>query len=185
MSHRAASWLAWLTCALSVGMAVLGVLFLVQLSWSPHSIIVDQWLENIMVMVVFSPLLAVVTVLSFSTMGAVIACRRPDNIIGWLFCTIGFIGGACLLGTEYAAYSLVAQSGLPLGAEALARVASWLWIPDIGIYLLLALLFPNGPLPSARWRPFAGFIGVVVMMGTVGDMHPKMEELLPCTSVPC
>jgi hypothetical protein len=53
------------------------------------------------------------------------------------------------------------------GAEALAWIASWLWVPDVGLYLLLALLFPNGRLLSARWRPFVGFIGVVVVTGTV------------------
>jgi hypothetical protein len=167
MSGRAASWLSWSTCALSVGMAVLGVFFLVLLSRFSHSVIVDQWLENVMVMPLFSPLLAVVTILSFSTMGAVIASRRPDNLIGWLFCAIGFVGGVRLLSTEYAAYSLVAQSGRSPGAEALAWIASWLWVPDVGLYLLLALLFPNGRLLSARLRPFAGFIGVVVMTGTV------------------
>jgi hypothetical protein len=167
MSLRAVSWLAWSTCALSAGMAVLGVLFVVVLSRSPHSIIIDQWLENVMVMVVFSPLLAMVTVLSFSTMGAVIVSRRPDNIIGWLFCTLGFVGGVRLLSTEYAAYSLVVQSSLSLGSEALAWLASWLWVPDVGIYLFLALLFPDGRLPSARWRPFAWLIGAVVMMATV------------------
>jgi hypothetical protein len=166
-SPRAASWLAWSTCALSVGMAVLGVLFLVLLSRFPHGIIVDQWLENVMVMVVFSPLLAMVTVLSFSTMGAVIASRRPDNIIGWLFCAIGFVGGVRLLSTEYAAYSLVAQPDLSMGGEALAWIASWLWVPDVGIYLLLALMFPDGRLPSARWRPLAWLIGAVVLIGTV------------------
>jgi hypothetical protein len=148
-------------------MAVLGVLFVVVLSRSPHSIIVDKWLENVMVMVVFSPLLAMVTVLSFSTMGAVIASRRPDNVIGWLFCTIGFVGGVRLLSTEYAAYSLVAQSGLSMGGEALAWIACWLWVPDVGIYLLLALMFPDGRLPSARWRPLAWLIGAVVLIGTV------------------
>jgi hypothetical protein len=167
MSRRAASWLAWSTCALSVGMAVLGVWFLVLLSRFPHNAVVDQWLENVMVMPLFSPLLAVVTILSFSTMGAVIASRRPDNPIGWLFYAIGFVGGVRLLSTEYAAYSLVAQSGLSLGGEALAWIASWLWVPDVGLYLLLALLFPNGRLPSARWRPITGLIGVVVIIGTV------------------
>jgi hypothetical protein len=137
-------------------MAMLGVLYLVLLSRSSHSILVDQWLENVMVMPVFSPLLAMVTVLSFSTIGAVIASRRSDNSIGWLFCAIGFVGGVRLLSTEYAAYSLVAQSGLSPGGEALAWIASWLWVPDVGIFLLLALLFPNRRLPSARWRPFAG-----------------------------
>jgi hypothetical protein len=148
-------------------MAMLGVLYLVLLSRSSHSIRVDQWLENVMVMPVFSPLLAMVTVLSFSTIGAVIASRRSDNSIGWLFCAIGFVGGVRLLSTEYAAYSLVAQSGLSPGGEALAWIASWLWVPDAGIFLLLALLFPNRRLPSARWRPFAGLIGVVVMTATV------------------
>ena len=167
MSRRAASWLSWSTCALSVGMAVLGVYFLLLLSRFPHGVIVDQWLENVMVMPLFSPLLAVVTVLSFSTMGAVIASSRPDAPIGWLFCAIGFVGGVRLLSTECAAYSVVAQSGMLRGVEALAWIASWLWVPDVGLYLLLALLFPNGRLLSARWRPFVGFIGVVVMAGTV------------------
>jgi len=154
-------------CALSVGMAALGVLFLVLMSRFPHSVIFDQWLENVVVTVVFSPILAVVTVLTFSTMGAVVASRRPDNLIGWLFCAIGFVGGVRLLSIEYAAYSLVAQSDLPPGAEALAWIASWLWVPDIGLFLYLALLFPNGRLPSTHGRSFAWFIGVVVMTGTV------------------
>ena len=152
MSRRAASWLAWSMCALSVGMAALGVLFLVLMSRFPHSVIFDQWLENVVVTVVFSPILAVVTVLTFSTMGAVVASRRPDNLIGWLFCAIGFVGGVRLLSIEYAAYSLVAQSDLPPGAEALACIASWLWVPDIGLFLYLALLFPNGRLPSTHGR---------------------------------
>jgi hypothetical protein len=167
MSRRSASWLSWSTCALSVGMAVLGVFFLVLLSRLPHSVMVDQWLENVMVLPLFSPLLAVVTIVSFSMMGAVIASRRPDTPIGWLFCAIGLVGGVRLLSTEYAAYSLVAQSRMSPGAEALGWIASWLWVPDVGLYILLALLFPNGRLLSARWRPFVGFIGVVVMAGTV------------------
>src|SRR5829696_8850057 len=167
MSRRTTSWLAWSTCALSISIALLGVLFLVVLSRLPHSIFIDQWLENVMVIPLFSPLLAMVTVLSFSTMGAVITSRRPDNIVGWLFCAIGFVGGVRLLSTEYAAYSLVAQSGLSLGGEVLAWLACWLWVPDVGLFLFLALLFPNNRLPSTRWRTFAWLIGIVVMMATV------------------
>jgi hypothetical protein len=134
MSSRAA-WLAWSMCLLSVTMAMLGVLFLLLLSRFHHNVVVDQWLENVVVSVVFSPVLAVVTVLSFSTMGAVIASRRPDNPIGWLFCAIGFVGGVRLLSTEYAAYSLVAESDLPPRGEVLAWIASWLWVPDVGLFL--------------------------------------------------
>src|ERR671916_552189 len=112
-------------------MVVLGVLFLLPLSRFPHNVIVDQWLENVMVSVVFSPVLAVVTVLAFPTRSAVISSQRPDSLIGWLFCAIGFVGGVHLLSTEYAAYSLMAEpDSLPVG-EALAWIASWLWIPDV------------------------------------------------------
>ncbi len=167
MSTRAASWLSWSMCALCVGMAALGVLFLVLLRRFPHDVIVDQWLHNVMVSVAFSPVLAVVPVLTFSTMGAVIASRQPDNPIGWIFCAIGFLGGVRLVSTEYAAYSLVAESGLPPGGKVLAWIACWLWVPDVGLYLCLALLFPNGRLPSTHWRPFAWFIAAVVTAGTV------------------
>jgi hypothetical protein len=154
-------------CALSVGMAMLGVLFLVLLGWFPHNAFIDQWLENVMVLPLFSPLLAVVGVLSFSTVGAVIASRRPDNLIGWLFCAIGFVGGVRLVSTEYPAYSLVANSGLEPGGEVLSWIACWLWVPDVGLFLFLAFLFPNGRLPSTRWRPLAWLIGMVVLIGTV------------------
>ena len=69
MSTRAASWLTWSMCALCVGMAALGVLFLVLLRRFPHDVIVDQWLHNVMESVAFSPVLTVVPVLTFSTMG--------------------------------------------------------------------------------------------------------------------
>jgi hypothetical protein len=167
MSTRAASWPTWSMCALCVGMAALGVLFLVLLTRFPHAVIVDQWLDNVMVSVVFSPLLAVVPALTFSTLGAFITSRQPDNPIGWIFCAIGFLGGVRLLSTEYAAYSLLTKSELLPGGEVLAWLACWLWVPDVCLYLCLALLFPNGRLSSTIWRPFAWFIVVVVMAGTV------------------
>jgi hypothetical protein len=148
-------------------MAALGVLFLVLLNRSPHAVIVDQWLDNVMVSVVFSPVLAVVTALTFSTLGAVITSRQPENPIGWIFCAIGFIGGVRLFSTEYAAYSLLSESGLLPGGEVLAWFACWLWVPDVGLYLCLALLFPDGRLPGTSWRPFAWFIVVAVTAGTV------------------
>src|SRR5215207_11718661 len=136
MSRRTTSWLAWSTCALSISIALLGVLFLVVLSRLPHSIFIDQWLENVMVIPLFSPLLAMVTVLSFSTMGAVITSRRPDTPIGWLFCAIGFVGGVRLLSTECAAYSVVGHSGMSAQS----------------------LVYPLGSVPAHRGHP----VGVVV-----------------------
>jgi hypothetical protein len=167
MNARVASRLTWSMCVLCSGMAILGVLLFASLGRSSDDAIVEQWLDEVMVSVVFSPVLAVVPVLTFSVVGAVIVSRLPGNLIGWIFCSIGFLGGIRLLGTEYAAYSLLVTSGSLPGGRILAWLDCWLWVPDVALYLFLALLFPNGRLPSARWRPLAWFTVVVAAMGTV------------------
>jgi hypothetical protein len=155
MSHRTVTWLAWSLCGLSLMLTVLS-LFLLMRSWSyPNVHVFDFWVENTMVAVVFS------------TVGAVVASRRPDHPVGWLFCIIGFIGGIRHLGAEYAIYSLlVAHGSLPGGAVA-GWVSSWMWVPHIGLMVFLGLLFPNGLLPTPRWRPFAWFVVVAILAGTV------------------
>ncbi|MGH2573009.1 MAG: hypothetical protein ACRDGU_05950 [Actinomycetota bacterium] len=43
--------------------------------------------------------------LLFGTVGALIASRRPDNVIGWLFLGMGLVGGIGSAGTEYGTYA--------------------------------------------------------------------------------
>ena len=79
MSARAASWLAWSLCALSLTLTALSLLFLA-LSWTREGVeLFDYWFENTMLAITTSPV------------GAVVASRRPDHPMGWLFCAIGFI----------------------------------------------------------------------------------------------
>ena len=166
MSSREAAWLAWYLCAVSLTLTVLGLLLLV-VSRSPAGApvyaggpVFDYWLENTMV------------VLSFSTVGAVIAPRLPaHNPVGWLFCAIGFVAAMGLFVAEYAIVTLLAEPGslaskLP-GGEALAWVSSWLWVVHLGLFVYLALLFPDGKPPSPRWRLFGWVAGVVCAGGTV------------------
>src|SRR5215210_6733400 len=45
-----------------------------------------------------------------------------------------------------------------------AGINNWLWVPAVGVlgtYLLL--LFPDGRLPSSRWRPLAWLCGAVLV----------------------
>jgi len=127
-----------------------------------------QWIENALLTVAFSPAIAVVVIVVFSTVGALIASRRADHPIGWLFCAIGLVGGMRFLSYGYAAYAFVARPGsLPAG-ETLTWVASWLWVPDIGLFVFLSLLFPNGRLPNSSWRPVAWGAAVAVAVGSVG-----------------
>jgi hypothetical protein len=166
MHRREDAWLAWYMCSVSLMLTVLGLLLLV-VSRSPAGApvyagapVFDYWLVNTVVAV------------SFSTVGGLIAPRLPPhNLIGWLFCTIGLMGAMRLFVAEYAIVTLLAEPGSPLGrlpgGEALAWVSSWLWVVHIGLFLFLALLFPDGRPPSPRWWPFAWIAGMVIVAGTV------------------
>ncbi len=154
MSTRTAAWMAWALCVLSLILTALGLLVLA-LSVSHAGVpIFDQWLENTVVAV------------GFSVVGAVITPRLPPKSpIGWFFCAIGVVGGARLFSAQYAAYSLSAQRGSLAGGEAMSWVASWLWVLHVGLFVFLALLFPNGKLASGRWRPYAWFAAAAVVVG--------------------
>ncbi len=156
MRHRTVTWLAWSLCGLSLALTTLGLLFLASSISQPSVPIFDQWLEN-----------AVVGV-GFSVVGAVITPRLPPkNPIGWFFCTIGLVGSARLFSAQYAAYSLLAERASLPGGEALGWLASWLWSLHVGLFVFLALLFPDGQLTSKRWRPFAWLTATVVVLGIV------------------
>ena len=144
MSTRTATWLAWALCVLSLVLTVLGTFFLVvSMSRPDVPVLFLQWIEKALLTVAFSPAIAVVVIAVFSTVGALIASRRPDHPIGWLFCAIGFVGGMRFLSYGYAAYAFMARPGsLPAG-EILTWVASWLWVPDIGLFVFLSFLSPT------------------------------------------
>jgi hypothetical protein len=90
--------------------------------------------------------------LAVPLIGAVLASRRRENLIGWLFCLAGVGLGIGNLGQEYAAHSLYAAPG-SLPAQYLAAwLSSSIWPIPITALAFLLLLFPTGRLPSARWR---------------------------------
>jgi hypothetical protein len=55
----------------------------------------------------------------------------------------------------YSVYGLAKPGSVPFPV-AVAALAQWLWVPTVGLLAIyLALLFPDGRLPSRRWRPLA------------------------------
>jgi len=166
LSPRATALLARCLGAVSLTLTVLG-LFLLVVSRSPVGVpvyagapVFDYWLENTIIAV------------SFSTVGAIITPRLPpQNPIGWIFCSIGVIAGMRLFVSEYAIVTLLAEprsvpAMLP-GGEVLAWISSWLWVSHIGLFVFLSVLFPDGRVPSSRWRPFGWLVGAVIVIGTV------------------
>src|SRR5919112_5757785 len=162
MNGRTASLLAWSACALSLTLTALGFILLGLLLRSDTPIYY-YWLETSMVAV------------GYSIVGAIVASRLPESPIGWLFCAIGLIFGVSHFSAEYAAYALLAPSGsLPAG-EGFAWLTSWVWVGGLGLVVFLDLLFPNGRLPSARWRHFARFTAIALFPAAIlGALSPGL-----------
>jgi hypothetical protein len=99
--------------------------------------------------------------------GFVLASRRPENRIGWLFLVAGVAQGLSGFSTQYALHALVAApESLPAG-RVVAWLANWIWVIPVAGLTVLFLLFPTGRLRSRRWRPAAWLIGGAFTLATV------------------
>jgi signal transduction histidine kinase len=95
---------------------------------------------------------AVVMMLGYVSVGALVASRLPGNPIGWLLMTTGvvFLLSAGL--EEYVTYALVTAPGdLPF-VDAAVWLANWLILVAVAPVPLLLALFPTGSVASPRWR---------------------------------
>jgi hypothetical protein len=163
LSNRTASWLAWSLAGLSVAMFVATVvLFFLTRSVQPPS----SWgTGGLSIVLIF-----LLPFLAFPMMGALIASRRPPNPIGWIRLAVGNFWMLANLTSGYGTYGLlVARPGSVPFPAAIGSVGEWMWAPALGLlgtYLLL--LFPDGRLPSRRWRPMAWSAGAVIVSVSLG-----------------
>jgi signal transduction histidine kinase len=89
----------------------------------------------------------------FVVVGWAIVTRQPRNAIGWLLFSIPLTGILSLFVGDYATEALARRPGsLPFGVAA-AWLDRWLIIVTLGVFIPIFLLFPDGKLPSKRWRP--------------------------------
>jgi len=100
--------------------------------------------------------------------GWLIASRLPANAIGWLLSVIGLSLAAGMFGELYALWGLAVAAGSLPGAG----LAGWLSVTGVvltfGLLLFVVLLFPDGRLPSRRWRPVL-WVLIVVLVATVAE----------------
>ncbi|HTH71289.1 MAG TPA: hypothetical protein VL493_08395, partial [Candidatus Saccharimonadales bacterium] len=133
--------------------------------------------------------------LAFSTVGALVASRRPRNPIGWL-----------LLGSVLC-YAVGGAGVTVAGPPLIAWAGSWAWGAGVGLAVVTLLLFPDGHLPSRRWRPalwlaVAGIVAFVVgtgfgaptisdsnvpnpfaVQGSLGEVLAALQEAFPLVIV--
>src|SRR5215207_2535657 len=125
------------------------------------------------------------TILTFSVVGAIIASNQPRNAIGWIFCGIGLVVGLNSFTGGYAEYRLAGGSTPGRLTETAAWFSSWSW--TLWVYVptsFLLLLFPDGRLPSPRWRPVAwcaalgvaGFLAVYALKAGPLEDFPRITN---------
>jgi hypothetical protein len=150
------------------------------LAWS----LLGFWLFLVVVDVVFELTGALDSdelVLAFLTSGyavggSLVAAKQPRNPIGWLMSALAIV---LLLNGLAAGYVEPVDNPLDRFAGGLVvSYYSWnedIWIPLVGVFL--PLLFPDGRLPSRRWRPLLWLAILSVVFGVAsGALAPGVMD---------
>ncbi len=102
-------------------------------------------------------------------LGARIVARKADNRIGWILLGMGLAQTIAQFANVYSAYTFTIHPGaLPAGGFA-SWLYAWAWTPIVAAGPWLLLLFPDGRLPSRRWRPVAWAAGTSVLLFAGGS----------------
>jgi two-component system, NarL family, sensor kinase len=99
----------------------------------------------------------------YPVVGALILSRRRHHPIGWLFVAIGLPMGLAIASAQYALTGMA-------GAEVADWIGRWVWLLGVPVIpTVVVLLFPDGRLPSRRWRPvlWAGVAGIALLLPAI------------------
>jgi hypothetical protein len=102
-------------------------------------------------------------VLTMAAVGTLLSVRVPSNAVGWLILASAVVLGVEFLALDYAQASTEFAGGSWPGTS----VAYWLYgnllaLPVLIMVIGIPLIFPDGRLPSPRWR---WAVALVVVMG--------------------
>jgi hypothetical protein len=156
MSARTVRVLAWTLggvalalTAIAIGLAVSG------------GTMGSGWVS--LTLIAFGPL-----ALASAGTGAVVASRLPRNAVGWILLALGAGTGLVLDLVAYTQPRVTGEHHPYPGDDYAGWILSWITIPLVfGLSAFLLLLFPDGRLPSRRWRPVAWFMGAALALVTV------------------
>jgi hypothetical protein len=150
MGRVRTTWLAWAMGVLSAGLAAGAV------------VLAGRNGESLAELVFNHHAIGIVTAIGLSVLGALIASRQPRNPIGWLMSAAALLLGVFSFTQQYA--PLAVAESLP-GVGLASWLAAWTNLPGIAITItFLFLLFPDGRLPSRRWRPVAWLMAAATVV---------------------
>src|SRR5215217_5768140 len=156
-STRAAALLAWSLAAASLALLLTAeMLSYLSRSASPASVDGTNWLSYAITMA-FTVMIA-----AYATVGALVASRRPSNAVGWLLCAVGLATAVEAFTDTYRHYA----EAMDLAG---AKAADFLYgiNPGVLLAIFVPLVFPDGRLPSRRWRPLVWLVGAAVVIYVV------------------
>ena len=154
MTARTARWAAWIVGGVSIALLVGELVFIFVDRTHTLPEVSDHWsLRTAFDLLVNT---------GVPILGIIIATRRRESPIGWLFLLAGVALGLGGFSRAYALHALSVDPGsLPAG-RAFAWVSNWIWPIPVGMLPFLFMLFPAGHLPTRRWRPVAWLSGALL-----------------------
>jgi hypothetical protein len=113
---------------------------------------------------------ALVSVGSFTVIAALLSYRRPDNTISWILVVV-----ALMVQTIYleAVVDIILKKGTDptFGLLVLRNLWNWLSALASTTVALMFVLFPDGQLPSPRWRPVVWLLSLQVLITLVRGLY--------------
>ncbi|MDX6600363.1 MAG: hypothetical protein QOE87_4250, partial [Gaiellales bacterium] len=115
--------------------------------------------------------------------GVMIALYRPSNMIGWLLLADAVNVAFGFLATPYSHYGLITNPGSLPGARWMLLWSSAGWPALFALPVVLVLAFPNGRLPTHRWRPVAIAAMVSFAVLQIAVLFEPQNYVAPFTHV--
>lgn len=116
--------------------------------------------------------------------GTLIIVRRGRNLVGWLCWLAGVLAGFGFASGAYVEYSLSLAHALP-GTEIAGWFDLWLGTAWVCVLLFIPLVFPDGRLPSPRWRPVALLVvAYLIVITMVRAFNPSVYDGAPLSYNP-
>jgi hypothetical protein len=160
MAMQTRAWCAWLwgaSAALSATTAVLTAL---------------AWSELEPVDRVLAPINPVASLL-YASLG-VLVVLRVANRIGWMLLAVAVVSGAQFATTMYAVVAVRTHPDTLPAGELVGVVSELLFLPLFVLLIGMLVLFPDGQLPSSRWRPVTAVtLGICAVEGMLFTVAPR------------